>query len=170
MNNLETNHVHWPNCLEHSCRCPQKGLWTYWSQVGWSSKLMELGSLSNAEAITARQRCDSCHKLTCLSHKGRCHVPSGVTLYCSWQMAASDLWTPLRIRSAVSPLLIIFRLLVSSFQPHHCGPWNESVYSGMDWLSTSLFCIPPQSIHFSKAIWSQKSGIPRKESFLLGYF
>lgn len=59
-------------------------------------------------ATTAGQACDSCPKLTHLSHNGRGHVMRGITPSHSWQIAYTRHSKPSRAHGAASPLLVLF--------------------------------------------------------------
>lgn len=56
--------------------------------------LIEPTSVSNAEATTAGKTCNSCQKLTCLSHYERGHITRGATPSRSWQIGYVKLLNP----------------------------------------------------------------------------
>lgn len=88
--------------------------------------------VSEAEATTACQTCDSCQKLACLSCSKGNHVARGTDPTCSWETDIRTLFPSPRLSSVPCYCWYFFRLqcwccFSSSIIwrcVYHCGPWN----------------------------------------------
>lgn len=143
--------------LECSCRCPWEGVVLYWDWLEPSSRfLMQRLPQQGRPKIDlfVSQRVRPCH--------------TGCYLSRFWQIGYVRPLNPSGLSVLTHHCRYFFRVLVSCFQPHHCGPWNSSAYSV--WTDhPALSIILSWPTHISKAVWSLNADIPRKGlSFLPG--